>query len=497
MLTLSRKTLHEIPLAGNIEVPEENIFFLPEKVIQFGSGGLLRALPDYFIDRANKAGIFNGRIVVVQSTSSLGEKIFGDQDCLYTLILRGIENNRIAEKKIVNASISRVFSALANWSEVIKCAANRDLKIILSNTTESGIDLRLENIEEKPPKSFPAKLTAFLFERFTHFGGSYESGMIIIPTELIVDNGTRLKEIVLKISEHNQLGIRFIQWLTEANVFCNSLVDRIVPGRPSEDERSIVEREMGYSDDLLTTAETYGLWAIESTDHRVHEVLGFATVGNGITIEPQIEKYRELKLRILNGGHSFCCGLALLLGIRTVKEALQDQHMGFYIRRLLLTEAVGSLDNDHISPEKATEFARQVVNRFENPFVDHLWVSIANNYISKVVIRIIPMLLAHYKKYSTPPSDMIFGFSSFLYYVNTSRSADYGNAPLLDEVFDITKLPGQLSLIFSDLELWKVDLNILPGFRNDVQVLIESFISEGVQETFWMYLSKTRNYLSN
>ena len=492
---LSRKTLPEIGQGGNIEIPDEKLFSLPEKVIQFGSGALLRALPDYYIDKANKAGIFNGRIVVVQSTQSFGEKIFRDQDCLYTLILRGTQIDKLVEKRIINSSISRVISALTNWNEVIKCAANKDLRIIVSNTTERGLEMDLEEISQKPPKSFPAKLTSFLFERFKYFDGSYESGMIIIPTELIVDNGVRLKEMVLKISDHNRLGDGFRQWIIENNFFCNSLVDRIVPGRPSPVEHKIIEQQLGYCDDLLTTAEMYGLWAIESTDARVHEALQFAC-GDGILISEQIEKYRELKLRILNGGHSFCCGLALLLGYDTVKEALNNEEMGGFVRRLLIKEAAATLESDLISSKEAIEFARKVVDRFENPFLDHLWTSIANQYISKVVIRCIPMFVSYYNKYSGPPDDMIFGFASFIYYVITSRNTACGHAPFLYEVFDTGKLSDSLALLLSDSKLWKADLDALPGFRDRVQDLIESFISNGVQDTFRQYLYNTRHHSS-
>lgn len=69
MITLSKYNLKDIPV-GKVSVPGEVIFSLPEKVLQFGTGVLLRGLPDYFIDKANRQGIFNGRIVVVKSTDS-------------------------------------------------------------------------------------------------------------------------------------------------------------------------------------------------------------------------------------------------------------------------------------------------------------------------------------------------------------------------------------------------------------------------------------------
>jgi tagaturonate reductase len=185
--------------------PGESIFALPEKVLQFGTGVLLRGLPDYFIDKANKQGIFNGRVVVVKSTSNGGTDAFETQDGLYTHCIKGIQHNKVVEEYILNASISRVLSAAEQWSEIIKLAGSADMQVIISNTTESGIVLdKNDKITNEPPVSFPGKLLAFLFERWKIFGGTAESGMVIVPAELISDNGTILRSIVNELAVINQ-----------------------------------------------------------------------------------------------------------------------------------------------------------------------------------------------------------------------------------------------------------------------------------------------------
>src|ERR1044072_8088199 len=166
-----------------LTVPDEKVFQLPEKVLQFGTGVLLRALPDYFIDKANRQGIFNGRIVVVKSTSQGDSSAFEKQDGLYTLCVRGIQNGEKVEENIINSSISRVLSANEEWEKILECAHNQQLQIIISNTTEVGIQLTNDDIRHHPPKSYPGKLLAFLFELFKAFGGSEHSGMVIVPTE--------------------------------------------------------------------------------------------------------------------------------------------------------------------------------------------------------------------------------------------------------------------------------------------------------------------------
>jgi tagaturonate reductase len=144
-------------------LPDVALLELPEKVLQFGTGVLLRGLPDYFIDKANKQGIFNGRIVVVKSTDGGDATAFDKQDGLYTICVRGIEDGKNQEENIVCSSISRVLSAKNEWNKILECAHNPQMKIIISNTTEVGIELVQDDIKRHPPVSYPGKLLSFLY----------------------------------------------------------------------------------------------------------------------------------------------------------------------------------------------------------------------------------------------------------------------------------------------------------------------------------------------
>lgn len=235
-MKLSAYTLKSIR-SDKVVVPDEDILELPEKVLQFGTGILLRGLPDYFIDKANRMGIFNGRIVIIKSTSRGDTSDFEKQDGLYTLCVRGVQDGQKIEENIINSSISRVLSASHEWEQILECAHNQSLQVIISNTTEVGIKLVNDDFRCHPPVSYPGKLLAFLFERFTAFGGSEKSGFVIVPTELIPDNGKKLESIVLELAHLNGLQDDFIEWLEHCNYFCNSLVDRIVTGMPGEEKK--------------------------------------------------------------------------------------------------------------------------------------------------------------------------------------------------------------------------------------------------------------------
>ncbi len=497
-MQLSKETIKKISTQTGLTIPDEKLFSLPEKVLQFGTGVLLRGLPDYFIDKANRKGEFNGRIVVVKSTSQGSADAFDQQDGLYTLYVKGIENGAAREEAIINSSISRVLSAKEQWSEILKCAHNPEVKIIISNTTEVGIVLTDDDVKLSPPDSFPGKLLAFLYERYKAFDGKDETGMVIVPTELIIDNGTKLRSIVLELAAKNKMEEGFIQWLQSANHFCNSLVDRIVPGKLPDADKKIAEKNFGYTDELMIMAETFRLWAIESDSERVKKILSFSKTDEGVVITPDIEKFRELKLRLLNGTHTFTCGLAFLSGFDTVKEAMTNGELSSFVRRLMMLEIATAMDSEIISYNEACAFANQVSDRFRNPSLDHKWISITMNYTSKMKMRNIPLLLRHYDKTNNVPENMALGFAAYLLFMKCKPGLDNqfqgernGKKYIIqDEMasyFSQKWASGNINTfvdsVLSDKNLWGIDISSLNGFAEAVKENLKLFEKQGVANT--------------
>ena len=491
-MILSQYTLKNIQ-SKDVIVPEDAVFDLPEKVLQFGTGVLLRGLPDYFIDKANRQGIFNGRIVVVKSTDGGDASAFDKQDSLYTICVRGVENGEKVEENIVSSSISRVLSAKSDWASVLKCAHNPDMQVIISNTTEVGIQLVNDNILSHPPDSFPGKLLAFLYERYKAFDGSASSGMIIIPTELIVDNGKKLESIVFELAHLNSLEDKFIEWLESSNRFCSSLVDRIVPGKPAEAIRKELEEQLGVADELMIMAESYRLWAIEG-DAAVASVLSFAKADEGVVIAEDIGLFRELKLRMLNGTHTLSCGLAFLAGFRTVKEGMNDKDMSDFVSGLMLNDIAPAIPFQ-IKKEVSQEFGNKVLDRFRNPYIEHQWISITMQYTSKMRMRNIPVLQRYNEVMQTLPEAMVFGFAAYLLFMRVVRKdgnkyfGEYEGVeyPVQDDkasyFYEKWQLKDKVEIVDSvlgDTLLWGTDLKQIPGFAGAVRNSLNTMLEKGV-----------------
>ena len=494
-MKLSRYNLKNID-AGKVSIPADFVLDLPEKVLQFGTGVLLRALPDHFIHQANMAGHFNGSIVVVKSTRQGDTSGFEKQDGLYTVCFRGLRNGKPVEENVINASISRVLNAAEEWEQILECAHNQNMQVIISNTTEVGIQLVNDDIRHHPPKSFPGKLLAFLYERFKAFEGSEHSGMVIIPTELISDNGKKLESIVLELAHLNGLEDAFIEWIEKHNSFCNSLVDRIVPGKPSDEEREAIENELGYSDSLLTISEPYGLWAIEGGP-KVKEVLSFSKADNGVIIAPDINSYRELKLRLLNGTHTLSCGLACLAGCDTVKEAMDVPVIAQFISDLMQKEIAPAIPYE-VDATAATAFGNEVLDRFRNPNIRHQWLSITMNYSSKMKMRCIPVLLQHYRNSDSVPELFALGFAAYLAFMKpvVKRGGQFygernGEEYLIqDEMAEVfykrwsgLSTTALVSEVLRDNGFWEEDLHALPGFHGAVVEKLNLILSGGMKET--------------
>lgn len=488
-MLLNKTNLPAISSAA-VQKPEPGIFDLPEKVLQFGTGVLLRGLPDYFIDKANRQGLFNGRVVVVKSTDRGGVDAFDTQDGLYTLCVRGIDKGRKVEQNIVSSAISRVLSARQHWKDILQCAHNPQLQIIISNTTEVGITLVEEDIRQPPPASFPAKLLAFLYERYKAFKGTEESGMVIIPTELIVGNGDRLSEIVLTLARFNKLEEDFLKWLKAKNIFCNSLVDRIVPGKPATELQQQIEGVLGYEDELMIIGEVYRLWAIEGGE-KVKEVLSFAGADSGVIIAPDIEKYRELKLRLLNGTHTLSCGLAFLYGFNLVRESMEDPAFGSFVHNLMLNEIAPAIPSD-VDRKEAEQFGLQVLDRFRNPYLNHQWISITMQYSSKVKMRVAPVLQKYFADKKAVPPLMSLGFAAYLLFMKVVDKDSEGykgewrgkTYPVNDdkagyfmEKWKKYEPDGLVQQVLSDSDLWGADLSLLPGFVEAVQHNLHTLIT--------------------
>lgn len=379
------------------------------KVIQFGEGNFLRAFADWMIDILNDEAGFAGSVQIVQPLPQGMGSVLNEQDGLYHVILQGIkEGKELRESRLISC-VHGVIDPYTDTESFFKSAEGEAVKIMISNTTESGIAFFPSDTVHELAQSFPGKLTQWLYHRFQFYKGDPGKGLIFLPCELIDKNGAALKAKILEYASHWALPEKFSAWVNQNNTFCNTLVDRIVPGFP-RDNVSEIQHELGFADRLVVTAEPFHLWVVEGPG----EILSHFPIDKTslhVVLTNDLSPYRSRKVRILNGAHTTMVPLGFLKGFRTVREVMQDDEMGRFIRETIEKEIVPTLD---LSESELKQFAGDVVERFLNPFIRHELASIALNSISKFEVRVLPTITSFYERKGALPPNLMSAFAALL-----------------------------------------------------------------------------------
>lgn len=414
----------------------------PEKIIQFGEGGFLRGFVDWILQITNEKTDFDASVVVVQPIEQGLCDRLSAQDCVYTHIARGMKDGTpTVDTKIIDV-ISRTVKPYDDYEAYLKLAENPDFRFVFSNTTESGIAFVAEDkADDAPPKSFPAKVTALLHKRFL-LG---LDGFIFMPCELIEKNGETLKKIILQYADLWNLGDDFKQWIEEKNTFCNTLVDRIVTGYPKGENI-----DLGYEDNMLNTSELFHLWVIEAPETILEEI-PFDKTGLNIIITDNLDMYRTRKVRILNGAHTSMIPYAMLEGIETVKDCMEDENMSAFVRRCVFDEIIPTLD---LPKEELIDYAENVFERFNNPFIRHFCSSISLNSVSKFKVRVLPSLLEYIKRTDAMPENLIFSLAKLIEFYK------YGTPTDDADVIAFMK-EKSVAEILANKDFWDTDLSFL------------------------------------
>ncbi|MCI6997296.1 MAG: tagaturonate reductase [Eubacterium sp.] len=469
----------------------------PEKVLQFGEGNFLRAFVDYFFDNLNEKTGFNGKITVVQplpkhSPTSVPEWL-NEQEGLYTLYLRGFEGGQKVNAKRVISCVSRCLNAYEDYEAVMACADNPELRYITSNTTEAGIVYDSScQFTDKPASSFPGKLTQLLYRRFQKFGNEKGKGFVILACELIDDNGKELEKCCIHHAKQWNLGEDFIAWLQEENVFCSTLVDRIVTGYPRSEAAAINEAN-GYEDMVLDTGEVFGFWVIEGPEW-LNEELPFAKAGLPVIITDNHKPYKQRKVRILNGAHTSMVLGAYLAGQDIVRDCMADDVICGFMNKAIYDEIIPTLT---LPKDELESFAFSVTERFKNPFIDHALLSISLNSTSKWKARVLPSVKDYIKNTKSLPKCLTTSFALYIaFYKNGKEMTESGLTAVRPNGDSYTISDDKAVLEFylahkddsardlayavcANEDFWGEDLTKLEGFAEMVADTLERIEKEG------------------
>jgi tagaturonate reductase len=478
---------------------EQTCQSLPERVLQFGAGVFLRGFVDWMIDGMNRQGLFCGRVVVITSINPKTVAILDRQGGVYTHLARGLENGELIEEKRVITAISRGIDPGEQFDEYLKSAHNPDLRFIVSNTTEAGIVFRAgDKQSDQPPVSFPARLTLLLIERYKAFDGAASKGFVLLPCELIERNGDKLKKTVLQTAANWNLDPKIVEWIEKANIFANTLVDRIVTGYP-RDEIHALSQNSGYVDELFNTSEIFHLWVIEGPPTLAKE-LPLREAGFNVIFADDVTPYRDRKVRILNGAHTATVLAAYQAGKNLVGECMKDPLIRGFMTRAIYDEVIPTLT---LPRQELEEFAAAVFERFSNPFIKHALLSISLNSVSKYRARVLPSVEEYLAIKGRLPARLTFALAALITFYRGTEIRDGaligdrgGNEYRIQDDIAILEIFATLwtgfdgsdeairtltESVLQQEEWWGKDLRDLPGLADAVGGYVKSILHSGME----------------
>lgn len=464
----------------------------PVKVLQFGEGIFLRAFADYAIDIANEEKGFDGSIAVILPRSGKTDR-FAKQNNIYTVCLRGQQDGQVYKENRVITSIDSVISTRDEYDAFMALAHEDALEFVISNTTDAGIVFNeADQFADCPPSTFPAKLTKFLYERYTHYNGDVQKGLIMLPTELNDDNGQLLKRCVLQYVALWNLDDGFAAWIEAACRFVDTLVDRIVAGYPASNIDAIQE-ELGYEDALLDQAEPFSLWVIG--DPSIADTFAVGSDKFHVEFTDNIQAFKEQKVRILNGAHTSMVLGAYLSGLDYVGQCMADPVVRRSLDQTVFGEIVPTVD---LPREKAEAFAKAVYERFENPFVNHALLAISLNSISKWKGRVLPTFKDSVAATGKLPKWLTYSLAALLAFYRTTEEGNdclvstraagntyeiHDDAEKLAFIKENAAKPTAeyVQAVMSRSDFWGEDLTAIAGFADTVTAHIDRMAEIGVK----------------
>lgn len=467
---------------------ELNLPKYPEKIIQFGEGNFLRSFVDWQLDIINKNTDLNAGIAVVRPIDYDTVPLLNIQDGLYTSIIRGInEKGEVVKDYRIISSINREIPVYKEFDEYLKLAHNPEMRFIISNTTEAGIVYSDEDkYDDRPQNTFPAKLTRLLHERFKVFNGEVNKGFILMPCELIDYNGEELKKIVLKYADLWNLEEEFKNWLVTGNIWCSTLVDRIVTGYPRAEKDELV-KELGYEDKFMTTGEYFYLFVIQGPKDILTKELRLDKVNLNILIVNDLKPYKMRKVGILNGAHTAMVPVAYLYGIDTVREAMENSDVRTFIEKAIDEEIIPALDMDK---KELVEFKEAVIKRFQNPYVKHMLMDISLNSMSKYKSRILPQVLETYRRTGKLPKRLLFSLAALIRFYKGVRENgnvinlrdDKHHLEMYQELWKTNNYRKIVEHVLGLEKHWDINLNTIEGMTDLVTHCVEKIDKYGVKK---------------
>ena len=469
------KTIASTSLPARVQQPRYDRQQLRSRIVHFGFGAFHRAHQALLTNRVlNEKGgdwgiceisLFSGDVLMSQLRA---------QDHLFTVLEKGAEGNQAIVVGAVHECLNAKLDSLA---AIIEKFCEPQVAIVSLTITEKGycidpatgkLDMHntrilhdLENPTE--PHSAPGILVEALHRR-------RERGLppfTVLSCDNIPDNGHVVKNAVLGMAQKRSAELA--GWIDAHVSFPGTMVDRIVPAA-TETSLAEITQELGVEDPCAISCEPFIQWVVE--DNFVAGRPEWEAAG--VQMVKDVLPWEQMKLRMLNGSHSFLAYLGYLAGYAHINECMEDASFREAARRVMLNEQAPTL---RITDVDLTAYADSLIDRFANPALQHRTWQIAMDGSQKLPQRMLDGIRVHLERKSAWPL-LALGVAGWIRYV--SGTDERGDAidvrdPLSDKIQSLVKASSEVERVNALLTLSEVFGQDLPHNSVFVNAVNEAY----------------------
>lgn len=478
------KTIASTALPSHVQQPHYDRQSLRSRIVHFGFGAFHRAHQALLTDRVLNAkggdwgiceiSLFTGDVLMSQLRA---------QDHLFTVLEKGPDGN---QPIIVGAVHECLNAKLDSLAAIIEKFCEPQVAIVSLTITEKGYCLdpatgrldtqnaRIVHDLENPsePHSAPGILVEALHRR-------RERGLqpfTVLSCDNIPDNGHVVKNAVLGMAQKRSPELA--AWIDAHVSFPGTMVDRIVPAA-TEASLAEITQALGVDDPCAISCEPFIQWVVEDNFVAGRPEWEVA----GVQMVQDVLPWEQMKLRMLNGSHSFLAYLGYLAGYAHINECMEDEHFREAARRLMLDEQAPTL---RITDVDLTAYADSLIDRFANPALQHRTWQIAMDGSQKLPQRMLDGIRVHLERHTVWPL-LALGVAGWMRYV--SGTDDQGNAidvrdPLSEKIRGIVSTSSEADRVTALLGLSEIfghDLPQTPAFVDAIVQAYQRLVRDGAR----------------
>ncbi|CDZ82570.1 sugar-phosphate dehydrogenase [Citrobacter koseri] len=409
------KTIASAPLPKGVQTPRYDRQQLQTRIVHFGFGAFHRAHQALLTDRVLNAQ--GGDWGICEISLFSGDRLMSqlrEQNHLYTVLEKGANGNQAiivgAVKECLNAKLDSLAAIIEKFCEP-------QVVIVSLTITEKGycIDPATGSLDVSNPRIIhdmqhptePHSAPGILVEALHRRRERGLSPFTVLSCDNIPDNGHVVKNAVLGMAEKR--AAELAAWIHQHVSFPGTMVDRIVPAA-TEESLDEITRELGVADPCAISCEPFIQWVIEDNFVAGRPQWEVA----GVQMVDDVLPWEQMKLRMLNGSHSFLAYLGYLAGFQHISDCMQDSAFREAAYRLMMNEQAPTL---RITNVDLSRYAASLIERFANPALKHRTWQIAMDGSQKLPQRMLEGIREHLARGSDWPL-LALGIAGWMRYVS-------------------------------------------------------------------------------